>query len=81
MSANIQILDCTLRDGAYIVDSDFGTPAIKGIIKKMQDARIDIIECGWLKNTPHKTGTSFYHVPQDMEQYLVGKNHMQFILQ
>jgi len=73
MSANIQILDCTLRDGAYIVDSDFGTPAIKGIIKKMQDARIDIIECGWLKNTPHKTGTSFYHVPQDMEQYLVGK--------
>ena len=63
MSANIQILDCTLRDGAYIVDSNFGTPAIKGIIKKMQDARIDIIECGWLKNTPHKTGTSFYHVP------------------
>jgi len=45
----IEILDCTLRDGAYICDSNFGVPAIKGIIKKCQDAGIDIIECGWLK--------------------------------
>lgn len=73
MSANIQLLDCTLRDGAYIVDSNFGTPAIKGIIKKMQDANVDIIECGWLKDSPHKRGTSFYHVPSDMEQYLVSR--------
>lgn len=45
----IQLLDCTLRDGAYIVDAKFGVPAIKGIIKKLQDADVDIIECGWLK--------------------------------
>ena len=25
-----------------------------------------------LKNSPHKPGTSFYHVPGDLEQYLVG---------
>ena len=34
----IKLLDCTLRDGAYIVDSKFGDAAIKGIIKKLQDA-------------------------------------------
>ena len=67
----IQLLDCTLRDGAYIVDAKFGVPAIKGIIKKLQDAEIDIIECGWLKNTPHEEGTSFYHVPKDLEQYIL----------
>ena len=44
----IQLLDCTLRDGAYIVDAKFGTPAIKGIVGKLEDANIDIIECGWL---------------------------------
>ena len=66
----IQLLDCTLRDGAYIVDAKFGVPAIKGIIKKLQDADVDIIECGWLKNTPHEEGTSFYHVPEDLEQYV-----------
>lgn len=74
MNKNIQLLDCTLRDGAYIVDAKFGTPAIKGIIKKMQEANVDIIECGWLKDSPHKEGTTFYHVPGDMEQYLVKKN-------
>lgn len=74
MNKKIELLDCTLRDGAYIVDSKFGTPAIKGIIKKLQAAKVDIIECGWLKDKPHQKGTTFYHVPSDLEQYLVEKN-------
>lgn len=74
MSGQIQLLDCTLRDGAYIVDAKFGTPAMKGIIKKMQDANADIVECGWLKDKMHDEGTTFYHVPSDMKQYLVEKS-------
>ena len=70
----IQILDCTLRDGAYINNSKFGTPAIKGIIKKLQDARIDVIECGWLKDANHEVGSSYYHVPMDLKQYLLEKD-------
>lgn len=72
--SRIQVLDCTLRDGAYIVDANFGTPAIKGIINKLQNAHIDIIECGWLKNAPHKMGTTFFQVPSDLETYLSDKN-------
>lgn len=71
MKKHIQLLDCTLRDGAYIVNAKFGIPAIKGIIKKLQDAGADIIECGWLKNTPHESGTTFYHFPYDLEQYFL----------
>lgn len=74
MNKKIQLLDCTLRDGAYIVNAEFGVPAIKGIIKRMQDANVDIIECGWLKDAPHKKGTSFFHVPSDLEQYLPQKS-------
>lgn len=70
MDKKIKILDCTLRDGAYIVESKFGIPAIKGIIKKLQDAKIDIIECGWLKDKIHTEGTSFYHVPSDIVPYM-----------
>ncbi|HBL40762.1 MAG TPA: hypothetical protein DDY98_04020 [Ruminococcaceae bacterium] len=73
MGNRIQILDCTLRDGAYIVNSKFGTAAIKGIINKMQDANIEIVECGWLKDAPHQPGTSFFHLPQDVEPYIVSK--------
>jgi len=39
MSSNdtkkLELLDCTLRDGAYIVDAHFGVAAIKGILKKV----------------------------------------------
>lgn len=70
----IELLDCTLRDGAYIVDSMFGTTAMKGIISHLQDAQVNIIEVGWLKDKPHQEGSSFYHVPADAEQYIVNKN-------
>lgn len=70
----VTLLDCTLRDGAYIVEAEFGTPAIKGIIRRLQEANLEIIECGWLKNTPHKEGTTYYHVPADIKPYLLEKN-------
>ena len=68
--ARLKLLDCTLRDGAYIVNADFGEPVIKGIIRKLQDAHIDIIECGWLKDKEHEKGRTFYHVPSDVVQYI-----------
>ena len=74
MSNKIELLDCTLRDGAYITNSQFGVPVIKGIIQKMQEAHVDIIECGWLKDKEHEIGSSFYHVPADLEQYLSKKS-------
>lgn len=81
MSDQIQLLDCTLRDGAYIVDSKFGTTAMKGIINRMQNANVDIIECGWLKNTPHESGSTFFHVPSDVKQYLASKSeHVTYVV-
>lgn len=67
----VSLLDCTLRDGAYVVDGKFGKEAMCGIILKLQEACVDIIECGWLKDAPHEEGSSFYHVPSDLERYLV----------
>lgn len=70
MSSQIQLLDCTLRDGAYIVNSMFGETAIRGIIKKLNEANIDIIECGWLKDTKYEKGSTFFHMPADIKGYL-----------
>ena len=69
----IKMLDCTLRDGAYIVDSMFGDSAITGIIKRLQSAKIDIIECGWLKDKEHKEGSTFFHNAPDLLPYLSQK--------
>lgn len=70
MKNKIQLLDCTLRDGAYVVDGNFGEAAIEGIAKKLQEAHIDIIEIGWLKNPEYKEGTTFFHVPADAAKYI-----------
>lgn len=48
---NISILDCTLRDGGYVNDNNFGENNIKKIIKYLNDAKIDIIECGYLMDS------------------------------
>ena len=69
MKTTIKLLDCTLRDGAYINGGDFGTPCIQGIIRKCEKANIDVIECGWLKDAPHREGSSYFHVPDDLLAY------------
>lgn len=45
---NIQLLDCTLRDGGYINDWNFGSDELVSIFERMVNAGVDIIETGFL---------------------------------
>ena len=47
---SIEVLDCTLRDGGYCNNWDFGFNNIKFIIKKLEMAHVDIIEIGFLSD-------------------------------
>lgn len=67
-----KILDCTLRDGAYVVDSKFGEKRICNIITTLENSKIDIIECGWLRNCVHEKNSVLYKVPEDAKSYLEG---------
>ncbi len=44
----IKLLDCTLRDGGYINNWNFGIEGKKEILKSLTNSHIDIIECGLL---------------------------------
>lgn len=46
----IKLLDCTLRDGGYINEWDFGFETIRNIIKKLVEAKTDYVEVGFLRN-------------------------------
>lgn len=46
----IKVLDCTLRDGGYCNQWQFGFDNIKTIVRGLTDSGIDIIECGFLTN-------------------------------
>lgn len=45
---NIQLLDCTLRDGGYVNDWEFGHNNLVSIFERSADAGVDIIEVGFL---------------------------------
>lgn len=58
---NISVLDCTLRDGGYINNWNFGEKVIEGVINNLVDAKIDIIECGFIRNVEHTSESSVYN--------------------
>lgn len=45
---SIKILDCTLRDGGFVNDWNFGLGTIESIISRLNKAGIEIIEIGFL---------------------------------
>lgn len=48
MKNEIKLLDCTLRDGGYINDWEFGTSTILCVFDRLVNAGVDAIEIGFL---------------------------------
>lgn len=48
------LLDCTLRDGAYVIDKNFGNNTIKGIVRGLTAAKLDIVEIGFLEDSGYE---------------------------
>jgi 4-hydroxy 2-oxovalerate aldolase len=67
---NIRILDCTLRDGGYINDFEFGRSAIGNIIEKLAQSGIDIIECGFLDSDAGDTNRTLFKDIAAIKQYI-----------
>ena len=56
---NVKILDCTLRDGGYLNDWDFGKNHLISIYERLVDSGVDIIEVGFLDDRrPYDTSRS-----------------------
>ena len=67
---SIQILDCTLRDGGYVNDWRFGRRTIASILDKLDQAKIDIIECGFLTGMVQDRECSLFNSVSDIEEIL-----------
>jgi 4-hydroxy 2-oxovalerate aldolase len=67
---NIKILDCTLRDGGFVIDMNFGHHIISGIIEKLHQANVDVIECGFLKNVEYKDGVTLFQRVEQISSFL-----------
>jgi len=54
----VGILDCTLRDGGYVNNFSFDNAHTFTIINQLQNAGIDIVECGFLDSFKGKKENS-----------------------
>ncbi|MCR5289410.1 MAG: aldolase catalytic domain-containing protein [Treponema sp.] len=65
---NLYLLDCTLRDGGYVNDWEFGAGSIKSIFSRLDCAGVDAIEVGFLDDRrSYDANRSIYPNTQSVE--------------
>lgn len=69
----IKVLDCTLRDGGYINQWNFGEENIQKIIRNLENAHVDYIECGFLKQKIYNANESLFQSINQLEKFLDNK--------
>lgn len=74
-----QLLDCTLRDGAYLIDKKFGNATIRGIINGLVKANLDFIEIGFFQDEGFGDGKTVFKNSSDAKRFVPQeKNGCQF---
>lgn len=74
---NVKVLDCTLRDGGRIIDCAFPDEEIKDMSQRLSDAKIDIVEVGFLRdhrNVNYKGNSTFFTDVDQMKPFIDKSN-------
>jgi len=71
---NIKLLDCTLRDGGYINNWNFGYRTIKKVIEKLSQSNIDIIECGFIRDQEFNRNRSVFNDVESIKEFINPKH-------
>lgn len=76
----VSVLDCTLRDGGYVNNFEFSNSTIRTIISKLGKAKLDIIECGFLKDVPYDAERSVYNRVEQITPLITPKKkHSKYV--
>lgn len=70
---NVRVLDCTLRDGGRIINCAFPDQEAKEISQRLADAKIDIIEIGFLRDwrkVAYKGNSTFFTDVDQMRAFV-----------
>lgn len=76
---NIRLLDCTLRDGGYINDWNFGFAAIRDIVASLTRANVEIVEVGFLRDVDYDPDRTRWNTIKELKRILpADKKHTLF---
>ncbi|MCM1577251.1 MAG: aldolase catalytic domain-containing protein [Ruminococcus sp.] len=72
----LKLLDCTLRDGGYVNEWEFGEKNITETLQRLENAALDIIESGFIKkrNKTFSDDFSLYNDTDSAEAFLASRN-------
>lgn len=71
---DIEILDCTLRDGGYYTQWDFDAELVKKYISAMQELPVDIIEIGYRSLPQKEYFGKFFYLPDFAIEQIAAMN-------
>lgn len=71
---NVKLLDCTLRDGGYLNDWNFGSKAIKGTAEKIAQTGIEFFEIGFIKDVPFSPDKTVFDSVQSISSFISPKS-------
>lgn len=78
---NIKVLDCTLRDGGYINDWNFGNGTIINIFRSLVKANIEFVEIGFLNDKVIKSlDRSIMHDTKIINDIFINENKNKSII-
>lgn len=69
----IKLLDCTLRDGGYINNWEFGKQQIYEMINDLEATQVEILEIGFLKDEPYNENRSVFNRLEQADKLLQHK--------
>ena len=70
----VTLLDCTLRDGGYVNDWQFGEEAIKGTAVKIAKTGIQFFEIGFIKDEPFSKDRAVFPNIESISQFITHKS-------
>lgn len=80
---NIQILDCTLRDGGRIINCKFENAVIEGITQGLANSGIDIVEIGFLRGhdiVTYEQNSTFFTETEQIKPFIpCGKTDTMYV--
>lgn len=83
LARSITLLDCTLRDGGIVINFDFGLERMQQIRKVLENAGVQMIECGYIneKTGSPKDRTCFDNADSITKSFLMGdkKSGVQYV--
>ncbi len=67
---NVKLLDCTLRDGGYVNNWNFGKENIGIVLRGLEESGIDIIEMGFLRADDYSESRTIFNCMNQVEEVI-----------